>query len=147
MNTIRTGLIGTLPHAQDLHGSGHGRMLRAPVTSMLLPFVVHALYRAAAALGALAVRRKLESGQEIKTRCKAKTATRRQLDLADTGGKLAGRRTGGTFHYQGRGISSSNSNNVVLVRQHRAGDVGDGCAPQRAWSRRWSTPSCKSSWT
>ena len=78
-------------HAQDLHGSGHGTMLRAPVTSTLLPFLVHALYRAAAALGALAVRRKLESGQEIKTRCKAKTATRRQLDLADTGGKLAKR--------------------------------------------------------
>ena len=66
-------------------------MLRAPVTSTLLTFLVHALYRAAAALGALAVRRKLESGQEIKTRCNAKTATRRQPDLADTGGKLAKR--------------------------------------------------------
>ena len=78
-------------HAQDLHGSGHGTTLQAPLTFTLLPFHNHALYRAAAALGAPAVRRKLESGQEIKTRCKAKTATRRQLDLADTGGKLAKR--------------------------------------------------------
>ena len=30
-------------------------------------------------------------GQEIKTRCQAKTATHRQFDLADTGGKLAKR--------------------------------------------------------
>ena len=81
-------------------------------------FVPHGC-AAAAALGALAVRRKLESGQEIKTHCKAKTATSLQVDLAGTGGKLAEHRSGETFQYQGSGISSSNSSNVVLARWHR----------------------------